>query len=241
MPTFETVVESHVQRWLTRRRLREQARKEFEQRSEPRTVPPSITISYAQGSGGDEIGEAICDSLDFQLYDREIVDAITQSTKAQSQLIELLDQGGQNLISTFTEQLFNNRIIDDRSYTHTLSRIVRTLSLLNPAVFIGRGACHILRESEAFHVRITAEVDDRVRRTMEREGGMEEEALDKVRTDDQMRQRFIRNNFNRDINDPTAYHLVINTSRISWLDAADLILTLYRERPLTKAELDGLN
>jgi len=76
---------------------------------------------------------------------------------------------------------------------------------------------------------------------MEREGGSEEAAADRVQSDDQMRQRFIRNNFSRDINDPTAYHLVINTSRIPWLDAVDLISTLYRERPLTKAELDGMN
>jgi len=241
MPTFETVVESHVQRWLTGRRLRDQARKEFEQRAEPRPVPPSITISYAQGSGGDEIAETLCESLGFQLYDREVVDAISQSTNVQSQLIEFLDQGGQNFISAFTEQLFNNRIIDDRGYTHTLARIVRTLSLLEPAVFIGRGACHILRETEAFHVRVTAEYDDRIRRTMEREGGMEAEAAGKVQADDLRRRGFIRNHFNRDINDPTAYDLVINTSGISWLDAADLILSLYRERPLTKVELDGLN
>ncbi len=237
MPTLEAVVESHVQRWLTQRRLKELARREMESQAELQSLPPPITISYSHGSGGDEIAETVSQALGHQLFDREIVEAISRSTNIQTQIITLLDKGGQNLVKSLTDQLFSNRVMDDMSYTHTLIRIIRTISLIEPAVFIGRGACHILKDSDAFHVRIVADLAERIQRIVGMEGVTESEALDQIKSDDQMRKRFIRSNFNRDIDDPTAYHLAINTSRIPWLHASDLILSLYGNRPLPGSEM----
>lgn len=237
MSTLEAVVESHVQRWQTRRRLKELARREMESQAEMQSLPPPITISYSHGSGGDEVAETVSQTLGHQLLDREIVEAISRTTNIHPQIITLLDKGRQNLVKSLTEQLFSNRVIDDMSYAHTLARVIRTISLLEPAVFIGRGACHILKETDAFHVRIVAEMLDRIRRIAARDEVTEDEAAARIKADDQMRRRFIKTNFNREIDDPTAYHLVINTSRIPWLYASDLILSLYGDRPLPRDEM----
>jgi len=228
MPSFEAIVESHVKRWVTRRRLREKAREEREQGAESVAVPPPVTVSYAYGSGGDAVCETVSRTLNHQLFDREIIEAISRNTKVQSQLIELLDEGKRKLIDSLAEQLFSRRVIDDMSYLHALTRVVRSIAILDPALFVGRGACHILKDAAAFHARITAPFDVRVGRIMETEGLPRVKAKEKTASQDEARRRFIKKNFNRDIDDPTAYDVTINTARIPPSLAAKQILLLYR-------------
>ncbi len=235
MPTYEAIVESHVRRWITRRRLREQVRREHEKETTPPVIPPTITVSYAYGGGGAKIAEDLSKILGFQLFDREIIEEISRNTKVPTQIIELLDEGKQELVTSLIEQMFTKRVMDDMSYVHSLARVVRSISLLEPAIFIGRGACHILRETDGFHVRFEASFDDRVKRIIEIENLPESKAKKEVVMQDQMRHRFIKTHFNRDIQDPTAYHIIINTSRIPPEEATDLVLSLYRK----KANLKG--
>lgn len=227
MPSFEAIVESHVNTLMTRRRLKEQARKEHEAAARPPPVPPSITISYAYGSSGSIVAHILSGRLGYQIFDREIIEAISQSTKVQEQIIELLDEGKRSMVSSMTEQLFSQRVIDDKSYVHALVRVVRSISLIDPVIFIGRGACHILRGTGAFNVRITAPFEDRVIRIVDKDAVTRETAADRVKEQDQMRRKFIKSHFNRDIDDPTAYDLVANTSRIPPLVTANLIRSLY--------------
>jgi cytidylate kinase len=173
------------------------------------------------------VAHILSSRLGYQIFDREIIEAISRSTKVQEQIIELLDEGKRSMVASMTEQLFSQRVIDDKSYAHTLARVVRSISLIDPVIFIGRGACHILRGTGAFNVRITAVFEDRVTRVVEKDAVTRETAADRVKEQDLMRRKFIKSHFNRDIDDPTAYDLVANTSRIPPLVTANLIRSLY--------------
>jgi hypothetical protein len=168
--------------------------------------------------------------LSYQVLDREILDSICQSTSIQRKIIEALDKGDRRLLPFMHEQIFSKQFIDDTSYLNSLVRIVRFVSLLGPAIFIGRGACHILREMQSLNIRIIADFEDRVERIMKTESKKRKDAEESIESDDNMRQRFIRNYFKKDIDDPTAYHLVINASRIPAAAAADMIVSIYGPR-----------
>lgn len=228
MTSFEAIVASHIQRWMTRNRLNLQVQEERDRAAMPQPIPPSITISFAHGSGADKIIQLVSGELDYQVLDREIVDAICESTPVQRRILESLDRGDRRVVPSMMEQIFNKRFIDDTSYVNTLVRVVRFMSMLGPMIFIGRGACHILRETEALNVRIIGEYSDRVRRISEGEEKRRGDAEKEIDEDDNMRRRFIDNYFGKDIDDPTAYHLVINTSRIAHAVAAEMIADLYR-------------
>ena len=47
---------------------------------------------------------------------------------------------------------------------------------------------------------------------------------------DEARRRFVRSNFDSDLDDPHAYDLVINTDRLAPATAAQLIVSALRER-----------
>jgi cytidylate kinase len=229
MTSYEAIVESHIKRWVTGRRLAVQVLQERERQAYFFPLPPPITISFANGSGAREIAANLSQHLGYQLFDREIIEIISKDSKAQIRIIEALDEGDRKKIATLTDQLFSRRVITHESYRRALVRVIHSLSLLGPALFIGRGACHILRETGSFNLRIIASFEDRVKRFMERGKIEEEEARKRLEDQDAMKKGFIHTHFNRDIDDPEWYHLILNTSCIPARTAVNVILSLYNE------------
>lgn len=229
MPSFEAIVESHIQRWFNWNQLSKQAQQEDDRKTAAPSIPPPITVSTAHASGAKEIIKKVADQLGYQILDREIMDGIYQSMPVQKRIIDALDKGDRTLLPSMPEQIFTKHYIDDTSYLKTLTRIVRFISLLGPVIFIGRGTAFILEGTGALNIRIVADFADRVERLRKTaENGCAPGTIEKmIEEEDLVRRRFIKMYFNRDIDDPTAYHLVINTSRISPTVAKDLILDLY--------------
>jgi cytidylate kinase len=59
-----------------------------------------------------------------------------------------------------------------------------------------------------------ASPDSRIRNLIEQTGASHEEAANRVRTVDRERRRFVEKYLHRDIDDATAYDLVLNTDRL---------------------------
>ncbi|RMF94102.1 MAG: cytidylate kinase-like family protein [Candidatus Schekmanbacteria bacterium] len=98
------------------------------------------------------------------------------------------------------------------------------------AVVVGRGAQCILKDyTNVLHVRIVAPLDYRIKRAIEEKKISEKEAKNTILEIDKRRQTYIRHSYGVDWNDPTLYHLVINTGRIDIESAADLIVATYKE------------
>jgi cytidylate kinase len=227
MTAHEALVESHISRWLTRSQLSIQAQKEQAKEAGPHPIPPSITFSIAYGSGADEVVERVAGKLGYQVLDREIIDGICQSTPIQRRIIEALDKADSSVVPSMPEQIFTRHFIDDTSYLTTLIRVMRFISALGPMIFIGRGACHVLREMKALNVRIIADYADRVDEVMAADGLERGEVEAKIDAEDEMRERFIRNYFKKEIDDPTAYHMVLNRSRLTVDLCADMVVRAY--------------
>jgi cytidylate kinase len=229
MSSFEAVVESHVKRWITGERLVRRIHREREKMTKTLPSPPSLTLSCAYGSGGEAVAQRLSQALGYQIFDKEIMEAVSSSAKATTRIIEALDAGNRKEIASLVDQLFSRRVITDTSYFRSLVKVVRFIAHLGPAIFIGRGACHILRDTGSFNLRICAAFEDRVTRIMVEEGVSEMEAERKVAEQDRMHRGFIKGHFDRDINDPTGYHLTVNTSCIPPARTSDFVQNLYRD------------
>lgn len=223
--SYKTLVESHITRRVTNRQIANQAWREKAARLEKSPLSSPLTISGAYGSQAKRIAEKVTQKFSYHLFDREIIIDICNDTKVQTAIIEALDQFDNRDIASLMDQMFSKRVITPDSYRHILTRIIRSLSLFGPACFIGRGGCHILREMDAFNIRIVASLEDRIQRVAKRERVDLKTAQKTVLMQDENRRNFIKTHFNRDINDPTAYHIVLNTSLISIPDSIDMICT----------------
>jgi len=98
------------------------------------------------------------------------------------------------------------------------------LAELGNVILIGRAANLITaRLDYAFHVRLTGSVAHRAHYMEQLEGLSPKAAREFIRQEDRARERYVRTYFNKDINDPLLYHLVINTDLVSYEQAARLI------------------
>ena len=93
------------------------------------------------------------------------------------------------------------------------------------AVILGRGGQVALRDMpDVLHIRVVAPLEIRIRRVQEREGLTADKAREQVSVSDQASAGYVKHYYNADPADPSLYDLVINTSKITPVVAADLVI-----------------
>ena len=108
---------------------------------------------------------------------------------------------------------------------HISKELVEELGHRNRIVMVGRAAAAVLaRERDALHVRLVASHDFRVHLAMTEQGLSEHDARGLVDEMDTNRERYHKENFGRDWNDPVNYHMVLNTELLGTDGAADLVV-----------------
>jgi cytidylate kinase len=114
--------------------------------------------------------------------------------------------------------------LDDALYMKTVTAIIRELSQRGNIVILGRGSHLLLREHPtALHVLTLAPLEVRVQRFAEREGLSSQEAAKRVHDLDKGRAAFHHKFFKAEADDPACYDLAIDTSRLSFEVAAQLV------------------
>jgi cytidylate kinase len=104
------------------------------------------------------------------------------------------------------------------------SETILRLAELGNVILIGRGANVITRKlSRVFHVRLVGSLEQRVKRLQELNQQTCKEATRFAQSEDLARQRYLKQFFNKNIDDPLLYHLVINTDFITLDEAARMI------------------
>jgi cytidylate kinase len=91
-------------------------------------------------------------------------------------------------------------------------------------VIVGRGAAQVLPPATTLRVRLVGPVKDRIEGIRQRFGITPEEAAAWIEKTDQARARFVKEHFLKDTTDPRSYDLVLNSSRFSIAECAELIV-----------------
>ena len=121
--------------------------------------------------------------------------------------------------------------LDDALYMKTVTAIIRELSQRGDIVILGRGSHLLLREHPtALHVLTLAPLEVRVQRFAEREGLSSQAAAKRVHDLDKGRALFHHKFFKAEADDPARYDLAIDTSRLSFEVAAQLVTEAARAR-----------
>jgi cytidylate kinase len=116
--------------------------------------------------------------------------------------------------------------LDDALYIKTVATIIGELGETGNIVILGRGGQMILKDlPAALHVLTHAPLELRTLRIAEREQLALEEAGKTVQERDSGREAFHRKFFKVDVSDPGLYDLVIDTSRLPFTVAAEIIAT----------------
>jgi len=117
----------------------------------------------------------------------------------------------------------------DQLYMETMSSLIRELTDSGQIVVLGRGSQMILADDpRALHVLCIAPADLRANRLAEREGNGLEAARSQMEKSDRGRSAFYKRLWKVDVEDSRLYDLTINTSRMPYDDAAEVVATAAR-------------
>ena len=125
------------------------------------------------------------------------------------------------------------RWIFDEELAEIQGRLMTELAVKGPCVVLGRGAFHKLRGSaRLFNIMIHAPMGFRVKRVMSiYHARSKAEAVKMIERSDQDRCRYIRNFTSLAWFDSRNYHLTIDTGRVDFATAEEMIVSSVRRLP----------
>lgn len=219
--SVESIVEQQVKRWA-----QERAR-----RTGPAPKPrPVISMSRQFGARGAELARRVADRLEYQFWDQEILHEIARHAHVSEQLVASFDEHHKVVLAETLKSMMHTGPLGTSEYLRELLRVVRSVAGHGGAVLVGRGAQFLLDPATVLRVRAVCPLDDRVRGLCSRYGVDDAEARRRLAEMDQDRRAFHRDHFDRDVEDPTAYDLVVNTGSIPLERAVDLVIAAYDAR-----------
>jgi len=197
-----------------------------------RLVRPFVTISREAGSYGTPLAKALVEYLSqherrkqcpWTVFDKELLDRVLEdhhlseefrSLFAESTVSELEDIL-KDLISLYPSQ----HILARR-----MSETILNLAEIGYAVIVGRGGNVITsRLSGGVHVRLIGSLNKRVAYTQEYLGLDKAKAKAYVLKKDKDRSDYVRKYFDKKIDDPLMYDVLINTDHVPLHEAVRMI------------------
>ena len=116
----------------------------------------TIAISRESGAGGAAVARELSSRLDWPVYDRELLEKISEETGLQTELLESLEEHETNKAADWLESLFVSKTVTRAQLAHRLVQTLSALSARGHCVVVGRGASVILPESTTLRVRLVA-------------------------------------------------------------------------------------
>ena len=128
-----------------------------------------ITVSRQFGSGGRELGKRLADLLDWDYYDREIIQALADEQGLDPEYVhKVLSGHGWHQYQLTYRNSFRQAIAGTWNHTEVLVRQREILQEIaetgNDCVIVGRDADVILQEYHPFRVFVCAEMQSRIAR-----------------------------------------------------------------------------
>jgi cytidylate kinase len=199
----------------------------------------AITISRQSGCGAHVVAEklarylqtrALPDSPPWTVFDRNLMETVLHDHQIPERLARFMPEDRVLQIDDVMNELFGLR---PPSWTlvQQASETILRLTALGHVIILGRGANVVTaRLPHVLHVRLVASLERRIEHMQHFEELGRKEAADRIQREDLGRQRYLKQHFGKDVDDPLLYHLVINTDLVSFDDAVQLVGNLMSER-----------
>lgn len=212
---------------------------------------PIVTISRQYGAGGSSVAALVAADLGAEVVDKRLIEEVASRLSMKTSDVEAEAERPRSLLDRLVRSFstlepglgigwtppYPDPLFDPRKEILDLTeQVIREVAVSGNVVVVGRGAGFVLRDRPGvFRAFLRAPEDVRVRRLMERLGLPEPETRRKMHETDSNRAAYIRQLYGRDWCDPDEYDLVINTGRISYAAAAEMILCGVRKPTATVA------
>jgi cytidylate kinase len=195
-------------------------------------VRRAVTISRQAGCGALLVAQKLAAYLQqhapptgksWTVFDRDLMQQVLADHHLPEHLAKFLPEDRVSAIEDTLADIFGVRPTTETLVQKTAETLLK-FAALGGVILIGRaGNIVTAKLPHVVHVRLVASLEDRVERIIRDDHRSPAEARKFCVEEEQARARYVKTYYNADINDPAFYHLVINTSRVNYDNAAKLI------------------
>jgi len=195
-------------------------------------VRRAVTISRQAGCGAVIIAEKLAHYLQehspangakWTVFDRQLMEKVLSDHNMPKYLVKFLPEDRASQIEDTLADIFGVHPPTEKVVQQTAETLLQLAELGN-AILIGRaGNIVTAKLPRVLHVRLVAPLEDRIERICRDAHKTPDEARRFCLDEEHARARYLKTYFHADINDALLYHLVINTSRIGYDNAAKMI------------------
>ena len=188
-----------------------------------------ITIGRSFGAGGKTIGKLVADKLNIPYYDSELLKETAKNCGLSEKYLESVDEKDITDAALYMSVGFMTPAYTSvrQIAANAQSEVIEKIASEGPCVFVGRRANEILKDKgNVISVFVTASVEYRTKRIMEREGLDEKAARKKVLRVDKERAAYYNQFGGDEWGKASTYDLCLNTETFGDEKAAELIVKL---------------
>jgi len=201
--SIEQIVEDQARRWGL-----------FQRTDPPQPRRPIIAISRQPGAGGGQVARRLSCELGIDFFDREIITEIARSAHLSARVVSTLDEKDRDVLSDWLVSFASQEHLSPGAYRAHLGRVIDVIAAHGGAVILGRGAHMFLGSARGLRVLIVAPLEQRVAEVARREGLSEAGARRRIAVVEGERRAFFWRHFHTDLQDLSAFDLVVNTGVI---------------------------
>jgi cytidylate kinase len=193
---------------------------------------PFITISRESGAGAAKVGEKLIDFLNekdvysensWALFDKNLIAKVIEEHHLPGVFKNYLTEQKYSEVQNTFESLMGLHPGISKLAAKTCSTIIHLASLGN-TVIIGRGANILTKNMPGgFHVRLIADMDWKLAQIEKNLNKNKKEAAKFIGEEDLRRKEYVKKLFNKNVEDPLMYDLIVKTSSIPFSEAAEII------------------
>ena len=191
--------------------------------NDKRLANPFVTISRQTGAYGITISKDLCEYLQknerrmdcvWTVFDKELLDKVVQEHDLPETVLPYLSEDTVSQIEDMIEETLGLHPSHDALVQKTNKTILH-LAQLGYAIIVGRAANIITAKMPAgVNIRLIGPWEKRLEHVQEYYGMKEKEAREFILNEDNKRKKYVKKYFNKDIEDPLLFDMVINTGRL---------------------------
>jgi cytidylate kinase len=212
---------------------------------------PIVTISRQFGAGGSSVAALVAADLGAEVVDKRLIEEVASRLSIRPSDVEAEDERPRTLLERLVRSFsalepgfgmgwtppYPDPLYDSRKEIIALTEsVIGEVAEGGNVVIVGRGAGFVLHDRPGlYRVFLRAPDDVRVKTLMTRDGLSEPDARRKMHETDSNRAAYIKQLYGRDWCDVDEYDLILNTGRVGYETAAQMILCGVRDRSLSPA------
>ena len=200
---------------------------------------PFVTISRQAGAGADTVARLLAEKLNAALpkderpwvvFDKNLIAKVLEDADLPQEIAKHIREDKDTTLQAIVGELLGLHPSMWTIFHHTSDTILK-LARLGRCIIVGRGGNLITAKLPGgVHLRLVAPDEVRLAHLIH-DLKMDAAAAEKyLHDEDTGRRRYVKTNFEREIDDPLTYDAVFNTGRLGFAATADLAAAMVAAR-----------